>query len=171
MEWWKIWRIDASWKFTGFYGHPDVEKRHEAWALLRHLASLFPYPWICIGDFNEIVENADKWGGRTRSNSQMGAFRQALDDCGLTDLGYRGPKFTWCNFQTEENFIKERLDRGVANLAWRNLFPEAEIQVEVTTWSDHTCLLLSLAAARGKVESVKLFVMRRNGIWTKVIMK
>jgi hypothetical protein len=107
-----------NWKFTGFYGHPDVAKRHEAWALLRYLATLSPHPWVCIGDFNEIVENTKKWGGGGRSNSQMNAFRQALEDCDLTDLGYRGPKFTWCNFREEENFIKERLDRGVANSVW-----------------------------------------------------
>jgi exonuclease III len=64
-----------NWKFTGFYGHPDVAKRHEAWALLRHLASISPYPWVCVGDFNEIVEKEEKWGGGTRSNSQMEAFR------------------------------------------------------------------------------------------------
>jgi exonuclease III len=51
------------WKFTGFYGHPDVAKRDEAWALLRYLAHLDPIPWMCIGDFNEIVENSEKWGG------------------------------------------------------------------------------------------------------------
>jgi exonuclease III len=43
------------WKFTGFYGHPEVAKRREAWGLLRHLSILSPLPWICMGDFNEIV--------------------------------------------------------------------------------------------------------------------
>jgi hypothetical protein len=44
---------DKNWKFTGFYGHPDVSKRKEAWALLNHLESFSPKAWLCIWDFNE----------------------------------------------------------------------------------------------------------------------
>jgi hypothetical protein len=34
-------------------------------------------------------------------------------------------------------FIKERLDRGVANQEWRDLFPKIEISVEFTLGLDH----------------------------------
>jgi len=40
---------DLVWKFTGFYGHPEAGRRAESWALLRHLASLSPDPWLCLG--------------------------------------------------------------------------------------------------------------------------
>jgi hypothetical protein len=30
----KLDRDGLEWKFTGFYGHPEVAKRKEAWALL-----------------------------------------------------------------------------------------------------------------------------------------
>jgi hypothetical protein len=56
--------FDCSWKFTGFYGHPEVHKRKESWNLLRHLAKLSPLSWLCMGDFNEIIDDAEKWGGR-----------------------------------------------------------------------------------------------------------
>ena len=48
------------WKFTGFYEHPDVNKRPEAWNLLQYLARLTPEPWICIGDFNEVITQSEK---------------------------------------------------------------------------------------------------------------
>jgi hypothetical protein len=32
----------VDWKFTGFYGHPDMAKRGEAWSLLKTLARLTP---------------------------------------------------------------------------------------------------------------------------------
>jgi hypothetical protein len=41
-------------------------------------------------------------------------------------------------------YIKERLDHGVANHAWRALFPKAEITVSTIVFSDHTPLFLSL---------------------------
>lgn len=88
-------------------------------------------PWVCIGDFNEILYPWEKWGGRGRSNQQMKDFHQALDDCKLYDLGYRGPKFTWSNCQNGDDLIKERLDYGTANLELRVLFPDAEVVVDV----------------------------------------
>jgi hypothetical protein len=46
---------NALWKFTSFYGHPNIAKRHEAWGLLKALGRLSPFPWLCIRDFNEVV--------------------------------------------------------------------------------------------------------------------
>lgn len=39
--------FDVDWKFTGFYGNPEAWKRRESWALLRHLESFSPGPWLC----------------------------------------------------------------------------------------------------------------------------
>lgn len=101
------------------YGQPDATKRHKVWALLKHLAIFSPHHGVCIGDFNEIVVQAKKCGGRGRPSSQMMAFQQTLEFCKLLDLGFNGPKFTSTNCQEESDFMKVRLDRGVANLAWR----------------------------------------------------
>ncbi|KAL0378862.1 UNVERIFIED_CONTAM: hypothetical protein Sradi_3191700 [Sesamum radiatum] len=43
------------WHFTGVYGHPDAARRPETWELLRHLRQYSPRPWLCAGDFNEIL--------------------------------------------------------------------------------------------------------------------
>lgn len=55
------------WKFTGFYGHPNASKRSEAWSLLRFLAQMEPAPWVCLGDFNEILNLSEKIGRKGRS--------------------------------------------------------------------------------------------------------
>jgi exonuclease III len=47
--------VGESWKLTCFYEHPVAAKRHESWALLKHLMQFQPSPWVCIGDFNEIL--------------------------------------------------------------------------------------------------------------------
>jgi ribonuclease HI len=155
----------APWKFTGFYGHPDVSKRVEAWALIKHLAQLDPIPWVCIGDFNEVLTTSEKLGGSGRANSQMVAFRQTLEFCELTDLGYRGPKFTWSNCQEGSNFIKERLDRGVANAEWRDLFPNSAILVEAILCSDHAPLILCLSGLGGRERRRQRF--RYEESWLK----
>lgn len=72
----------------------------------------------------------------------MQQFRDALDDCGLMDLGYRGPKFTWFRRNGEEAGIFERLDRGVANPAWINTFHEGYVQHLTAASSDHRPIIL-----------------------------
>jgi exonuclease III len=135
---------DLCWKFTGFYGHPEMPKRHEAWSLLKYLAQSDPLPWLCIGDFNEVANGTEKWGGSMRNRSGMIDFQQTLEACKLTDLGFCGPKYTWSNCREGRDFIKERLDRGVANEEWRKCFPEAVISMEVAISSDHAPLFLYL---------------------------
>ena len=51
------------WRLTGFYGWPKQHRRKESWALLKHLHSLDSLPWLCIGDFNEILTTIEKSGG------------------------------------------------------------------------------------------------------------
>jgi hypothetical protein len=89
---------------------------------MNYLASLMPMLWVCIEDFNEILTPLEKWGGRGQPSHQMKAFQQALEVCELYDLGYRGSKLMWSNYQDGLDFIKKWLDHGVANLEWSVLF-------------------------------------------------
>ncbi|XP_059450845.1 uncharacterized protein LOC132181612 [Corylus avellana] len=132
------------WKFTGFYGHPEASKRNEVWDLLKYLAQICPKPWMCIGDFNEVMTMSEKRGANVRPRGLMQAFQHTLEECEMADLGYCGPKFTWSNCQEGVGLIKERLDRVLANHEWRSLFPDAVNHVSVTTNSDHAPLFLHL---------------------------
>ena len=58
--------FSSSWKFTGFYGHPDAAKRQEGWDILKLLVGLALKPWVCIGDFNEVATLSEKLGGNER---------------------------------------------------------------------------------------------------------
>ena len=73
----------------------------------------------------------------------MNNFREALEDCGLKDLGFVGSCFTWTNKRSHPNFIRERLDRCVGHLDWRNLFPYFTV-MHLDFWkSDHKPVILS----------------------------
>ena len=64
----------VSWRLTGIYGHPEKLKHIETWNLMRLLHQQVTLPWICIGDFNEIVSVNEKQGGEPRSEWQMANF-------------------------------------------------------------------------------------------------
>ena len=46
---------ENEWRLTGFYGEPDIARRHEARAKLKALNSQPEKPWLCYRDFNEII--------------------------------------------------------------------------------------------------------------------
>ena len=66
--------IGFKWQITGFYGHPETHHRKESWNLLRDLNRRYKMPWMCFGDFNEIISMEEKKGGAVRSRRQMEDF-------------------------------------------------------------------------------------------------
>lgn len=43
------------WRYTGFYGCPERNRRRESWEIIRRLADKSTLPWCIIGDFNELM--------------------------------------------------------------------------------------------------------------------
>ncbi|GAV80313.1 Exo_endo_phos domain-containing protein, partial [Cephalotus follicularis] len=136
------------WRLTGIYGRPEAHLRHETWSLLRVLSSQINIPWLCVGDFNEILLVAEKEGGNKRSGRQMDAFRHALDFCRLRDMGFQGCPFTCRNGGSGEERVSSRLDRCVSTTEWLSLFPRATVTHEVCGISDHCPMLLSLHGSK-----------------------
>ena len=50
------------WFITGFYRNLDQSKRVHSWELLRKIRDMCLGPWLCIGDFNEILGNHERIG-------------------------------------------------------------------------------------------------------------
>ena len=130
------------WHFTGFYGSPDTSRRNESWDLLKRIRDRSSSPWLCIGDFNEIVYESEKEGGSSRLRRQMKNFSETINWCGLTDLGYVGLSFTWL-YQRADGFqIRERLDRALASVEWGRRFQDAKLYHLTCSASDHFSLAL-----------------------------
>ena len=75
----------------------------------------------------------------------MEKFRQTLEDCDLHDLGFVGDVFTWKNHHfSATSYIRERLDRAVANSAWRCLFPLVRVINGEPRHSDHRPIIVEV---------------------------
>ncbi|XP_042958008.1 uncharacterized protein LOC122293496 [Carya illinoinensis] len=152
-----------SWWLTGFYGNSDVSKRHESWNLLRTLLVPSDKGWLILGDFNEILSNAEKSGGRDKPDRQMKAFTDVIDECHLHDLGFNGTPFTWCNRREMAHCISERLDRFLLNLKWHSFYPMASVIHGVIAYFDHVPIMLKLTA--GSVQGPRKKLFRFEAMW------
>ena len=130
--------LESEWRLTDFYGEPETARRFEAWDKLRRLNSNSERPWLCCGDFNEIVRQDEKLGEATRSHNQMQQFRDVIDECGFMDLGFLGLKFTWSRHFENGNSIWERLDRCLATNSWFLKFPGTKVYHLCCDSSDHS---------------------------------
>ncbi|KAL0434400.1 UNVERIFIED_CONTAM: hypothetical protein Slati_2774300 [Sesamum latifolium] len=144
----KIGKESEWWHFTGIYGNPEVCRRKETWQLLRYLSKNSIRPWLCVGDFNEILHQHEKAGLTSRAQWQITDFRRCLDEVGLQDMGFRGNLFTWCNGKEYPHTIRAWLDRACCNPNWSQFFPKAHVQHEELSSSDHSAIWMDLDPPR-----------------------
>jgi hypothetical protein len=111
---------------------------------LRRLRTEWEGPWLACGDFNETLHQYEHVGPWERSKTQMSLFKDCLSDCGLIDLGYSGPLFTWSNKQDGDDLVRVRLDRAVANGSFMAEYDDCTIENLITTTSDHLAILVKL---------------------------
>jgi hypothetical protein len=64
------------WWLTCMYGEAQVGDRHKTWDMLKFIKSSSPLPWMCIGDFNEVLLRGEQQMGVNKwSNAHIQAFR------------------------------------------------------------------------------------------------
>ncbi|KAF7133101.1 hypothetical protein RHSIM_Rhsim09G0068100 [Rhododendron simsii] len=139
------------WAATFIYGCPTRTGRVQVWDSIREIAYSERLRWLCMGDFNQVSSVEDKLGGVSPSQTFLSDFHEMISNCGLVDLEFKGPKFTWRNNRREEAFIMERIDMAFANADWRELHEHAIVLVEAAIGSDHNPLILNTTPTLNKV--------------------
>ena len=109
---------------------------------MRWLQTKSSLPWLCAGNFNEIIKSHEKLGGRLRPHQQMQDFRDVLDECGFVDLGFVGNKFTWYKNFSNGHTIWERLDRAIGTQSWFSIFLATKVVTLECGTSDHKPIII-----------------------------
>lgn len=131
------------WWYTRFYDCPERSRRQESWHMLRDLAVRTTIPWCVVGNFNDLMFNHEKEGGRVHPRFLLEGFIEVVNDCGLIDLGFVGSVFMWEISRRSSTWVQERLDRLLASHDWKNMFPLAKIKVVDVSTLDHLPLFYS----------------------------
>ncbi|XP_074352661.1 uncharacterized protein LOC141691806 [Apium graveolens] len=87
--------VKPDWRLTGIYGEPARANRHKTWDLIRNLARGANLPWCLVGDFNNVISQADKKGGSQYPNYLIDGFNSCLQDSHLHDLELVGHQYIW----------------------------------------------------------------------------
>ncbi|KAH7848430.1 hypothetical protein Vadar_002675 [Vaccinium darrowii] len=132
-----------TWAATFVYGCPTKAGKEQVWEDIKEIGRFERLPWLCMGDFNEILSCTDKLGGKSCNQQRIALFHDMLNSCGLVDLEFKGPKFTWRNNRVGRDLIMERIDMAFAESKWRELYDKALVFVEPAIGSDHNPLILN----------------------------
>lgn len=133
----QVYSNKQPWMLSAIYANYLSTVRNKLWESLINIHNTIGMPWLLGGDFNEILDSKEKFGGLPISNNRVDKFMNCLNYCKLIDLGFHGSRFTWTNKRRHGNTILERLDRFLANYEWLNLYPDAVVKHLPRTFSDH----------------------------------
>jgi len=117
------------------------------WDELREISYANTFPWLCIGDFNDVLYPWEKFGKKPADRNRMLSFRALINDCSIMELPNKGCKFTWMKNHMGDELVKECLDRAMCSMEWRLLFPAAKVFVLPAIGSDHSPLIINSSAS------------------------
>ena len=127
------------------YGDPHHQQTSLIWQDVSTFVLAIPdTPTFCMGDMNNIMHVAEKCGPKAPNFNRIRDFCYLVKQCGLFDLGYNGPAYTWSNKRFTTNPTYERLDRCLANAEWCTIFPRTTIYHLPILYSDHAPILAIL---------------------------
>ncbi|XP_071902937.1 uncharacterized protein [Coffea arabica] len=131
----------TSW-FIGIYASCDNLIRKSQWKVVKDRKKLWGEKWIIAGDFNDILSNEEKWGGRWREENSFTDFNNFINDNQLVDIGFEGNPWTWSNNWEDVGEVRERLDRDLCCIDWSLVFDKANCKHIDTFASDHSILMI-----------------------------
>lgn len=78
---------EASFHLSFVYGHPHPSFRNDLWERIERLGiNRRNIPWLILGDFNDLLGNHEKIGGRIRPEISFQDFKRMVRQCEFTDL-------------------------------------------------------------------------------------
>jgi hypothetical protein len=125
------------------YGDPRHISTSIIWNHVQYFVSQNSnLPMLCMGDLNDIMHPSEKSGPSSVDFNRMNDFCAYVNNCGLIDLGFSGPAYTWSNKRFSSMPTYERLDRCLANAEWCRVFPTSLVLHLPMMYNDHAPILL-----------------------------
>ncbi|CAL1368407.1 unnamed protein product [Linum trigynum] len=112
------------------------------WEHIIRTSNSWDLPWILTGDFNAFGNPEEKRGTCTpRDLRHCRRFMCWVNEAGLTDMGFSGPRYTWFRGDSASTHKASRIDRSLCNNLWNISFPNTLTQHLPKFQSDHLPVL------------------------------
>lgn len=109
----KIKAKGKSFYLTFVYRHPMSQRHQEVWNQISELGANRTSAWLLSGDFNDILENAEKKGGPSRHEGSFINFWSFVSHNGLWDVKHSSNPLSWRGMH-HNHFVRARLDRSLS---------------------------------------------------------
>ncbi|KAI0496393.1 hypothetical protein KFK09_022709 [Dendrobium nobile] len=132
------------WLVSTVYGSRNTVERKSLW---ENLEKLYAVKKLAIigGDFNCILSQEEKRGGKKFVFSQgIKDMKMFMSNNDFHEIGFIGPKFTWCNNKSGGGRILKRLDRYLMNSNAMNSIQLALVKHLSCIASDHCQIILEV---------------------------
>lgn len=64
------------------------------WENLSVIANIHNLPWVIANEFNELLSNDEKFGGKLVKLSRALSFKECMDASNMANRRFQGPRFT-----------------------------------------------------------------------------
>lgn len=128
------------WTLTSVYGPTDDALKPQFLDELCSIHNACAGPWSVAGDFNMIVDAADK-NNYLINRWMMGRFRWMLNDLELKEASLVGRRYTWSNERRMPTLVK--IDRWFFTADWDDSHHDHLLQALSSSFSDHYPIMMS----------------------------
>ncbi|KAM1294906.1 hypothetical protein ACFX1Q_015702 [Malus domestica] len=149
-------------RVTWVYGTSYRAEKEAFWGWMHTWFKPSNIPWLCGGDFNEILWDYEKSGGADLNYNRPWFLEEFLNSSELMDMEFKGPPFTWRGMRNGQ-LVEERLDRVLSNKLWQECWPNSLVIHEPVIGSDHCPLIIQSQPHGHKPKKV----FRFEAFWAK----
>jgi hypothetical protein len=122
------------------YGHNNLAKRRGLWSSIIRIGENSSSPWLCMGDFNNLLRIEEKLNGNTATQYELRDFQDCCEVTGLEDIRSSGFFYTWTNGK-----VWSKLDRVMAGPNWPHLAKSINVVFSAPgIFSDHASSLIRI---------------------------
>ncbi|XP_074300433.1 uncharacterized protein LOC141631695 [Silene latifolia] len=138
------------WYLVLYYGEPEVANHTHVLMELEKWMDSCTYPFLIVGDFNQVDCIYDKLSNSQRPIEGANAFISWKLRNELIDIPFKGPRFTWCNNRKGNKRVYERIDKAMASKDWLLFFPNTGTKHYPIQLSDHAPIEVDLQLTRNE---------------------
>ena len=127
---------------TFIYGHPILVHRKKVWDELLGIGTCINHKWICIGDFNQVLSEEDKFTFKPNIIPGNMDLLHTISNLALIPIAAKGLSYTWMNKRKGADFVMEHLDKAFANIEWLDTHLASLVTNLPIIASDHEPIIL-----------------------------